>query len=88
MGIHGLCLDQVGFVVGGYYQPNERLVSALGHCITSVDIDPRELDECLTAISCGDFCVTRCIPKKKPGKCPYEAWGRLHDLEEGTIRKC
>ena len=83
------CIDVIG---GGYRDhqmslTNEDIRNILGRCITAV-ADIEDLNECSIPIKCGDLCVTRCIPNKKPEKCSYAAWGMLHDIDEGLIQKC
>ena len=95
MSIKFLSFEQIEAVCGGYADINdvEQANSILGDCITKVTSESRyirkELSKCLKTVSCGEECLTRCAPKKRPKECDYAAWGMLSDaIEEGVIKRC
>jgi len=83
--------DQLSRVSGGNgcrELDSRSIKDHLNSRFTDIGMGEEQINDCLDLMLCGDNCITRCIPEKKPERCAYESWGRIHNLDEGTLKKC
>jgi hypothetical protein len=93
MNIKQLSFNQIDVIVGASKEnvTDAPINNNSNECLTGRTV----IDECLPVTYRTEYrdkyFNRRCMPKAKPEKCSYEAWGMLHALLEETgttIGKC